>query len=134
MPVVHHNPAGLPTNPAFSQAVSVQGPARTIYVGGQNAVAAGGSLVGDDAAAQTARAMENLETVLADAGARLDDIVHWVITVVEGEDLGGAFGVFQRVWGERGKPPAISVAVVSGLANPRFLVEISAIAVVGVGS
>jgi enamine deaminase RidA (YjgF/YER057c/UK114 family) len=34
------------------------------------------------------------------------------------------------VWGERGNPPAISVAVVSGLANPRFLVEISAVAAV----
>jgi hypothetical protein len=31
----HHNPAGLPRNPAFSQGVSVEGPARTIYVGGQ---------------------------------------------------------------------------------------------------
>jgi enamine deaminase RidA (YjgF/YER057c/UK114 family) len=130
MPVMHHNPAGLPSNPAFSQAVSVEGPARTIYVGGQNAVAADGSLVGDDAAAQTARALENLGTVLADAGARLDDVVQWMITVVDGQDLGGAFGAFKEVWGERGNPPAISVSVVSGLANPRFLVEISAIAVV----
>jgi enamine deaminase RidA (YjgF/YER057c/UK114 family) len=132
LPVVHHNPDGLPSNPAFSQAVSVEGPARTIYVGGQNAMAADGSLVGDDAAAQTALAMQNLENVLADAGARLDDVVHWTISVVEGQDLGGAFGAFQLVWGERGNPPAISVAVVSGLANPRFLVEISAIAVVEV--
>ena len=36
----HHHPAGLPRNPAFSQGVSVEGPARTIDVGGQNAVEA----------------------------------------------------------------------------------------------
>jgi enamine deaminase RidA (YjgF/YER057c/UK114 family) len=34
------------------------------------------------------------------------------------------------VWGTRGAPPAISVDVVAGLANPAFLVEITAIAVV----
>jgi enamine deaminase RidA (YjgF/YER057c/UK114 family) len=130
MTVAHHNPAGLPSNPAFSQAVSIDGPARTIYVGGQNAVAADGSIVGDDVAAQTARALENLETVLADAGAGLDDVVSWTITAVEGQDLRAGFGAFTQAWGTRGNPPAISVAVVSGLANPGFLVEISAIAVV----
>jgi enamine deaminase RidA (YjgF/YER057c/UK114 family) len=42
--ITHHNPAGLPRNPAFSQAVSVEGPTRTIYVGGQNAVDADGTV------------------------------------------------------------------------------------------
>lgn len=93
-------------------------------------MAADGSIVGDDVGGQTARALENLEAVLADAGARLDDVVSWTITVVEGHDLASAVGAFSRIWGHRAEPPAVSVAVVSGLANPRFLVEIAAIAVV----
>ena len=132
--VAHVNPPGLPINRAFSQAVSVSGSARTIYVGGQNAVATGGSVVGDDAAAQTRQAFANLELVLAEAGATLDDVVSWSIHLVEGQDLRGAFAAFQEVWGQRADPPAISVAFVSGLANPRFLVEVSAIAVVDAAS
>jgi enamine deaminase RidA (YjgF/YER057c/UK114 family) len=130
MRVAHHNPAALPRNPVFTQAVSVEGPARTIYVGGQNAVAADGAVVGDDAATQTARALENLELVLADAGAGLDNVVSWSISIVEGQSLPAAFGAFRQAWGERPDPPAVTVAIVAGLANPRFLVEISAIATV----
>ena len=44
---VHHlNPPTLHRNPAYSQAVAVSGGARTIYVGGQNAVDASGAIVG----------------------------------------------------------------------------------------
>jgi enamine deaminase RidA (YjgF/YER057c/UK114 family) len=45
-----------------------------------------------------------------------------------------AFAGFQQVWGARGEPPAITVASVAGLANPRFLVEVSAVAVVAQGA
>ena len=123
------NPAELPRNPAFSQGVQVSGPATTIYVGGQNAVNAAGEVVGDDIATQTTQAVRNLERVLADGGAQLEDVVSWTISVVDGQDLRAGFGAFQQVWGTRSDPPAISVAVVAGLANPAFLVEVSAIAV-----
>lgn len=132
--VTHHSPAGLPRNPAFSQAVSVQGPIRTIYVGGQNAVEADGTVTSHDLAAQTVRALRNLELVLADAGARLADVASWSILVVAGQPLAEAFAGFQQVWGTRGEPPAITVAFVVGLANPQFLVEVSAVAVVPQGA
>jgi enamine deaminase RidA (YjgF/YER057c/UK114 family) len=38
--------------------------------------------------------------------------------------------VFQRVWGQRGNPPVITVAKVSGLAHPDFMAELEAVAVV----
>jgi enamine deaminase RidA (YjgF/YER057c/UK114 family) len=120
----------LPGNPAFSQAVSVQGPTRTIYVGGQNAVEADGTVASQDLAAQTTRALQNLELVLADAGARLEDVVSWSILVVAGQPLGEAVAAFQQAWCARGEPPAITVAFVAGLASPRFLVEVNAVAVV----
>ena len=129
--VMHLNPAGMPQNPAFSQAVVVEGNARTIYVGGQNAVTPDGRVVGrGDLAAQTERTLENLTTVLAAAGAQLRDVVKWTIFAVQGQDPRPAVGVFQRVWGTA-PPPAISVIAVAGLAHPDFLVEVEAIAVTG---
>ena len=46
MTVRHVNPEGLHRSPAFSQAVVVEQPAKTIYVGGQNGVDADGKVVG----------------------------------------------------------------------------------------
>ncbi len=129
--ITHFNPAGLSQNPAFSQAVSVSGPVRTIYVGGQNGVGADSAVVSGDVGDQTVRALRNLELVLAEAGAGLGDVVSWSISVVQGQSLTAGFQAFQQAWGDRSHPPAISVAFVAGLANPTFLVEISAIAVVG---
>jgi enamine deaminase RidA (YjgF/YER057c/UK114 family) len=131
--ITHLNPDGMPANPAFSQAVVVEGPARTIYVGGQNAVTADGDIDGDDIATQTTRTLRNLELVLRAAGAELGDIVSWTMLVVDGQPLGPGFGAFQQVWSPDDAPPAISAAFVAGLANPKFLVEISAIAVVAGG-
>jgi enamine deaminase RidA (YjgF/YER057c/UK114 family) len=129
--VTHLNPAGMHSNPAFSQAVVVEGNARTIYVGGQNGVDADGHVVGvGDLAAQTERTMENLTTVLAAGGARFQDIVKWTIFVVQGHDFLPAAGIVMRMWGTA-PPPAISVVVVAGLAHPDFLVEVEAVAVTG---
>jgi hypothetical protein len=45
MSVRHINPRGMHRNPAFSQAVVVEQPAKTIYVGGQNGAGADGDIV-----------------------------------------------------------------------------------------
>jgi len=131
--VTHLNPEGLHRNPAFTQAVIVEGNARTIYIGGQNAVSPEGKIVGDDLATQTEQVFDNLETILAAAGATLRDVVKWTIFVMQGQDIQPGFGVFQRRWGAHPNPPAISGLFVAGLANPAFLVEIEAIAVTGRG-
>jgi len=127
--LTRHNPDGLPRNPAFCQAVSVDGPHRTTYVGGQNAVAADGSVPDTDIASQTIRALQNLELVLADAGAAVTDVATWSIRVVDGQPLEDGFRGFLEFWQDRGEPPAIDFVSVAGLANPQYLVEITAIAV-----
>lgn len=58
------------------------------------------------------------------------DVVRWTVAVVDGQPMQEGFAAFQEVWDNPGEPPAISVYMVSGLANPRFLIEIDAIAVV----
>lgn len=128
--ITHLNPAGMHANPAYSQAVAVSGPAKTIYIGGQNAVTAAGETVGgSDLAAQTEQVFRNLETILIAAGATLHDIVKWTIYVVQGTDIATGVEVFQRAWGRTAHPPAISVVTVAGLGNPEWLVEIEAVAV-----
>jgi enamine deaminase RidA (YjgF/YER057c/UK114 family) len=129
--VQYLNPEGLHKNSAYTQAVAVSGNVTTIYVGGQNAVDASGNIVGKgDLGAQTVQALRNLETALAAGGAGLQHVVKWNVYIVQGQSAREGFEAFQKVWGERPNPPAISGLFVAGLARPDFLVEIDAVAVV----
>ena len=128
MSVRHINPAGLSRSPAFSQAVVVEQPANTIYIGGQNGVDANGKVVGPTVGEQTSQALRNLATILESEGASLANIVHWSIAVVDGHPLAEGVAAFQQIWNPADPPPAITVHVVAGL-GPGFLVEIDAIAV-----
>lgn len=128
--VQHINPDGLSKNPAFTQVVSVSGPGKTIYIGGQDAVDASGAIIGKgDIKAQVEQVFKNLQTALEASGAGLEHIIKWNIYIVQGQPLRPAFEVSQKIWGGRPNPPAISVMFVAGLANPEFLVEVDAIAV-----
>ena len=129
--VEHLKPEGLADNPAFTQVIAVTGPVKTIYIGGQDAVDASGQIVGKgDMRAQAEQVFANLQTALAAAGAGLEHVVKWNIYVVQGQPLQPGFEVFQRVWGRRPNPPTITGMFVAALANPDFLVEIDAVAVV----
>lgn len=134
MPVQYLNPDGLNKNPAFSNVVVVTGNVKTIYIGGQDAVDESGNIVGKgDFKQQAEQVYHNLQVALAAAGAELHHVVKWNIYVVQGQPLHVGFEAFQRVWGSRPNPPAITVAIVSSLANPDFLIEMDAIAVVPEG-
>jgi enamine deaminase RidA (YjgF/YER057c/UK114 family) len=129
--VEYLNPEGLFRSPAFTNVAVVTGPVRTVYVGGQDAVTADGEVVGlGDLGAQTAQILRNLETALTAAEARMEHLVKLNILVVEGQDLRAGYGAFQATWGDRPNPPLVTFAFVRALANPDFLVEIDAIAVV----
>lgn len=129
--VRHLNPDDLPKNKAFTQVISVNGPVKTIYVGGQDAVDEQGNIVGKgDVGAQTQQVLANLQKALAAAGAALEHVVKWNVYIVQGQSLQQGFAAFQRAWGARPNPPAITGMFVAGLAHPDFLVEIDAIAVV----
>jgi len=129
MAVRHINPEGLHRSPAFSQAVVVEQPAKTIYIGGQNGVDATGKIVGATLAEQAEQAFRNLATILESEGASLANIVHWTIAVVDGQTVDDGVAAFQQVWNPADPPPAITVHFVAGLA-PGFVVEIDAVAVV----
>jgi len=101
------NPAGLTKNPAFTHLVAVAGPVKTLYIGGQDALDAAGTIVGKgDLKLQTGQVFHNLQIALQAAGAGLEHIVKWNIYLVQGQPIQPAFEVFQRVWGRRPNPPA----------------------------
>jgi enamine deaminase RidA (YjgF/YER057c/UK114 family) len=129
MNVRHINPEGLHRSPAFSQAVVVEQPTKTIYIGGQNGVDANGAVVGPTVGEQARQVFRNLATILESEGASLANVVHWTIAVVDGNAVGDGVAAFQEAWDEAAPPPAITVHVVAGL-GPRVLLEIDAVAVV----
>lgn len=129
--IEHINPEGLAKNPAYSQAVSVSGPVRTVYVGGQNAVDASGQLIGaNDVGAQADQIFRNVEVALTAAGGKLEHVVKWNVYIVQGQSLPNAFQAYQKAWADRGPPGVVTAAVVAGLALPGALLEVDAVAAI----
>ncbi|MBI1255910.1 MAG: RidA family protein [Chloroflexi bacterium] len=134
MSVEYLSPDGLNKNPAFSNVIVVSGNAKTVYVGGQDALDASGQIVGKgDLKAQVEQVLRNIEIALAAGGAKLEHVIKWNLYVVQGQSLREGYAAFQSIGVKQPHPPAISMAFVSGLANPDFLVEMDAIAVVPEG-
>ncbi len=129
---VHYiNPDSLNKNSAFTNVVVVEGNVKTVHIGGQDAINASGEIVGKgDIVAQTEQVLANVRAALEAGGAKPEHIIKWNLYVVEGQSLEAGFGAFQNSWPETPNPPAITMAFVSGLAHPDFLVEMDAVAVV----
>lgn len=124
------NPDGLQKPRGYTQVVSVSGPHRTIYVGGQDAVNEKGELIGKGSLkAQTEQVLGNIEKALAAANAKLENLIKLTIYLVAGQNPTEGFIAFQQRWQNKPNPPVITVVFVSGLGNPDWLVEIDAIAV-----
>jgi enamine deaminase RidA (YjgF/YER057c/UK114 family) len=130
MEISRMQPAGLVVSPAFSHVAIVPPGATTIYIGGQNGVDATGSVVSDDVAEQSVRAVDNAAIALEAAGATLADVVQWTVFLAAGADLGAAYGAIASRLATGGPPPLVTAALVAGLAVPGALVEVSAVAAV----
>jgi len=124
-------PAGLVLSPAFSHVAVIPPEATQIHVGGQNAVAADGTLVGaDDVVTQVEQTMVNLQTALVAAGATMADLVSLTVLLVEGVDLAAGYAAAARHLAVGDRAPLITAAIVRQLAVPGALVEVSAVAAV----
>lgn len=109
----------------YSHAVEVPPNARTLYISGQVPVSADGSTpdaVGD----QVALAFDNLQTVLAEAGMSLEDVVR-INAYLTDEDHFPAFRDHRNRLFTGHKAASTAVAV-AALAHPQFKVEIEAVA------
>jgi enamine deaminase RidA (YjgF/YER057c/UK114 family) len=81
-----------------------------------------------DVAAQTEQAMQNIQTLLEEAGSRLDHICKIVIYLVDARYREQVYPVVGK-W-LRGVFPVSTGVVVSALARPEWLVEIDVTAVI----
>jgi len=131
MSVERINPDGMHKNPAFTQMILLPAGARTALIGGQNAMNEKGEIVGKgDFAKQTAQALRNLVTCLEAVNSSVEDLVQVKIYMKAGEDLRAGFGEWMKVWGQRANPPLVTGLFVTALANPDYLIEIEATAVI----
>ncbi|MBW8880998.1 MAG: RidA family protein [Asticcacaulis sp.] len=119
------NPETMRNSPAFSQGMRVSGAGALLFIGGQNGVTATGEIP-EGLTAQTEQALHNVATVLETAGGQKSDVVKMTIFLVQGVDANEGYAASARAWGPY--PTAISVVFVAALGNPKFLVEIEAIA------
>jgi enamine deaminase RidA (YjgF/YER057c/UK114 family) len=129
--IEHIRPDGLSNIPAYTQVVTGRG-AKTVYVSGQVAVDAQGSLVGgDDLGAQTEQVMKNLVIALAAAGASFDDVTKITVYIVNYRPEHRAVIAEARAkFVPADRPPASTLIGVTALAAPEYLIEVEAIAVV----
>ncbi len=110
----------------YSQAIEARG-SRTLWLSGQIPLdPVTGEMVKGDAAAQTARVMENLGAVLAQAGAGFEHVVRCTIYLADLADFARVNEVYGRSFPKA--PPARATVQVAAL--PRGArVEIDAVAV-----
>ena len=124
-----NNPDGLHTPQSYTQ-VAVATGSRLVFVAGQVADDAEGNLVGPgDLAAQARQAFANLGRALAAAGARPHDVARITIYVVHHrpEYLPVIEAARIEVFGDH--KPTDTLLGVEALAEPGYLIEVDAIAV-----
>jgi enamine deaminase RidA (YjgF/YER057c/UK114 family) len=100
-----------------------------VLVGGTTSVDPTGVVLGETAYDQTVEILRKIEHELARAGASLADVVQtriYVTDISRADDVGRAHG---EVFGE--VRPVATMVEVSGLIDPRMLVEIEALAYLG---
>ena len=111
----------------MSQGVSVPA-GRLVFVSGQVARDADGQLVGKgDIRAQTRKTLQNVQSVLAESGATMDDVVKVTVFVT---DLADQFAAIHEVRSEFFKSdyPASTLVEIKSLVDKDMLIEIEAIA------
>ena len=111
---------------SFAQGVEV---GDTVYVSGQVGFGAEGQIVGgpDDMQAQARQAFKNVETVLAEAGMTLENVVTITCYITDQSKYSDYSAVRSKVF--TGNLPASATVVVKALVLDSLLVEIDAVAI-----
>ena len=124
------NPVTWSSELGFNQGEVVSGHTRTLYCSGQTATSGDGRPVHDgDMAAQVALSLDNLESVLAEAGMSLSSLVRLNVYTTDVELLFRHYGVLASRLGAAGVAPATTMLGVTRLAIPGQLVELEGTAV-----
>jgi 2-iminobutanoate/2-iminopropanoate deaminase len=114
----------------FSQGMVIEARGRIIFISGMTSKRADGSITGvGDLEAQTRQVCENVKAAIEAAGGTMADICRVDVYV---KDMVG-FDVIHRVRREYfpDPPPASTMVGVTAFTHPDYLIEMSAIAMVG---
>lgn len=109
----------------YSQAIAVEPPSRLLYLSGQIGMTPDGVLL-EDEAAQHAQCWKNILAILASEGLGPRNIVDIRGYVTTREGVGLYRSTRDSVL--EGHEPASTLILVTELADPRWLVEISVVA------
>ena len=123
---------GLAPPAGYSHAV-VAPPGKTIYLGGQTAQAPDGTIQGNTIVEQFDLAARNLLAALAAAGGEPDDLVSLQVFVTNLAAYRLATRELGTVWRQHfgRRYPAMALIGVTELLDPRALVELVGVAVLG---
>ncbi|MCH2442621.1 MAG: RidA family protein [Acidimicrobiales bacterium] len=112
----------------FNQAVRIRG-GDLLFVSGIVGLAPDGSIATDDIVEQSQVAFENLSMVLEEAGGSLADVIK--VNVYVGESYSHRRDDLRKVRARffTGDYPVSTLIQVAGFANPEYLFEVEAIAV-----
>jgi len=100
----------------------------TVYLAGQIALDPSGTLVGKgDIEAQAEQVYANLQAILEELGGGLKDIVKMTTYLTDRSQLGAFRRVRNRFFSDPFPPNTL--LFISGLAQPEYLIEIEAVAV-----
>jgi 2-iminobutanoate/2-iminopropanoate deaminase len=114
----------------FSQAIAIEAQGKLVFLSGMTARRADGSIAGiGDIEAQTRQVCENLKAAVEAAGGTMDDICRVDVYVRNMEHFEKIHQVRREYFGS--PPPASTMVEVTKMTSPDYLIEISAIAVVG---
>ena len=124
------NPWQWQDRAGFSQAIEVRGGQRIVYCSGQTSVDDDGNpMYAGDIVEQANQALDNLETVLKQAGLTLANVVRLNYYTTDMVAFHSAGPVLGRRLGAAGCKPASTLLAVAGLFHPDVMLEIEATAI-----
>ncbi|MCY0897529.1 MAG: RidA family protein [Firmicutes bacterium] len=113
----------------FSQATKIEASGTLVFISGLTSRDPDGNVIGvGDVRKQTETILENMQTLLQDAGGSLDDVMKVTVFIRNMKDFDAIHEVRRRYF----KPPlpASTMVEVSMLVSPELLIEIEAFAVI----
>jgi 2-iminobutanoate/2-iminopropanoate deaminase len=118
-----------PEQRAYSRIVITEGSAKTLWLAGHTGAVddAGKSLAGDFDA-QCRQTFRNIEKTLAEAGAKLSDIVTMTVFLIDARLTTRMTELRKEIFSK--DFPASAAITAAGFAQPQMMIEVQAVAVI----
>jgi enamine deaminase RidA (YjgF/YER057c/UK114 family) len=99
-----------------------------VFLRGQTGTALDGTFAGDDPGDQADQAMQNVKTLLEEAGSRLEHICKITVYITDYDDREPVYRVLGRWF--KGIHPCSTGLIVKGLAKPNLKMELDVEAII----